>query len=237
MQKLGIAGDSFMALDSNYPNTHFTEILSNTFSCDLINLAKGGGTNFLIYHQVRELIKQNPSFIIIGFTTYGRTEIGLDQRHSEFYDTVTVEDFNRTPVDGKSPRFFFNSIDNLINTDQSELSIKEIKLFENFKEYFLNVYNKPLEFSRSLAFQIATLALVEQSKIPYVFYSIAEDPYFTTPPIDSKYIPIYSPKCPWNYTNGYAYAKPRYHTLVEAQKLLADYYLPLVENYLKPELI
>ena len=105
MKRLGIAGDSFMALDSKYPNTHFTEILSNTFSCDLINLAKGGGTNFLIYHQVRELIKQNPSFIIIGFTTYGRTEIGLNQRHSEFYDTVTVEDFNRTPVDGKSQDF------------------------------------------------------------------------------------------------------------------------------------
>lgn len=237
MKKLGIAGDSFMAFDCSYPNTHFTEILSNTFSCELINLARGGGTNFLIYHQVRKLIKQNPSFVIIGFTTSGRTEIGLHNYPRSFYDPITVDDFHQAPIDGKSPKYFFNSIDNLLTSDLTKLPAREKKLFEDFKDYFTNVYNNTLEFSRSLAYQIATIALIEQSKIPYVFYSLVEDPYFKTPPIDSKYISIYNKLCPWNYVNGYAYASPAYHTIEDVQKLLAEYYSPLVEKHLKPGLI
>jgi len=237
MKRLGIAGDSFMALDSLYPNTHFSEILANTINCSLVNLAKGGGTNFLIYHQVRELIKQNVEFVIIGFTTSGRTEIGLHNYRSSFYDPITVNDFHQTPIDGKSPKYFFNSIDNLLNSDLTKLSAKEKKLFEDFKDYFTNVYNSTLEFSRSLAYQIATIALIEQSKIPYVFYSLTEDPYFETPPIASKYISIYNKLCPWNYVNGYAYAPPTYHTIESVQKLLAEHYLPLVEKHLKPDFI
>lgn len=79
MKKLAICGDSWMTPTINEKGTHFSELLSNHYNCELIPLSRGGCSNGAICVQIDQAIELKADFIIIGATSSDRIEIPLNE--------------------------------------------------------------------------------------------------------------------------------------------------------------
>jgi hypothetical protein len=66
-----LCGDSYYDFDDRYPGLHWADQLS---SHTVYRLAKGGSTNFLIWHQIQHVTHFNPDLVLISFTSSDRIE-------------------------------------------------------------------------------------------------------------------------------------------------------------------
>jgi hypothetical protein len=74
-----ICGDSFCTTDPDYPGVHWSEILLNhSPDVEVVNLAMGGASNFLILLQLQQGLRLDPDFVILSFTDYSRIEFDKD---------------------------------------------------------------------------------------------------------------------------------------------------------------
>lgn len=89
MAKLIVCGDSFSAVSSILPGTHYSEILANWLGWELHNYARRGCSNGGIRLQIQEAIKQSADFVIIVPTGWDRIEIPADSVPYESYGTHT----------------------------------------------------------------------------------------------------------------------------------------------------
>jgi len=73
--KICVCGDSFLTPDVRYPGKHFSEILASKYNHEVINLARGGISNFGICLQFEQAIKLRPDIIIYSQTDASRMAI------------------------------------------------------------------------------------------------------------------------------------------------------------------
>lgn len=76
--KVVICGDSFMSVDARAPGKHFSELLNY----DVVNLAFPGVGNIDICYQIKEAIKLQADFVVIGTTDPGRIELPYIDKHT-----------------------------------------------------------------------------------------------------------------------------------------------------------
>lgn len=70
--KLLVVGDSFMTNDIRYPGHHWSEMITEY---EVINLAQGGASNFIINYNLMQGLKHQPDAVVIGFTDPFRIEV------------------------------------------------------------------------------------------------------------------------------------------------------------------
>lgn len=75
MKKLAVCGDSFSAVSTILPGTHYSELLADRLGWQLLNYARRGCSNGGIRLQIQEAIKQTADFVIIVPTGWDRMEI------------------------------------------------------------------------------------------------------------------------------------------------------------------
>lgn len=246
MKNLAAVGDSFMSLDGDHPNTHFSELLRDKYKCNLSNYARGGGSNHLIYLQIKEILYKTetlPDFIICGFTSFNRSIISDNPLHyNHLIDAIKLNDvycYNENEskeYPDRIPLFYYSSDDNIENTGSLDfLNEKNTELHKRVTTYgeVLPLIQDPIiNVSRDIAIIISCVLLLKEHNIPFTFYSNFYDPSFEIPGIKERYYGVNSEYNPWNYTNGYNFAGTAYHTNLHAQKVLADLYSPIVEPYI-----
>lgn len=67
-----LCGDSYFDIDDRYPGLHWSERLSPH---NVYVLARGGASNYSIYHQIQHVQYFNPDLVLVSFTSVGRVEI------------------------------------------------------------------------------------------------------------------------------------------------------------------
>lgn len=66
-----LCGDSYYDFDDRYPGLHWADQLD---PYNVYRLAKGGSTNFLIWHQIQHVKHFEPDLVLISFTSSNRIE-------------------------------------------------------------------------------------------------------------------------------------------------------------------
>ena len=69
--RIVICGDSFNTVDDRYPGLHWADRLAPH---EVYRLARGGCSNFSIYHQVMQSSRFDPDVVLISFTNCPRIE-------------------------------------------------------------------------------------------------------------------------------------------------------------------
>lgn len=251
MPKLGIAGCSYMAatqdLDRNdcLANSHFTELLAQELDWDYYTLARGGASNFCISFQVQQLIQEKVDLIIVGFTSIDRDDIPIDlnTRHFTIFDFNYFNNPDLSALDSrfsKKPMLLSSSILGIVETPDFQRSNdleeylkyafkqKYSHILDSYSLYFRNLYSYFVKYHKDLDTIISTIVKLEESKIPYLFYS----PFCTSNWLESRkgFIPDSDKAVPWTYpipdTGGY-----RYHTTAETQKEIKKYWYPYIQKF------
>lgn len=73
--KLAICGDSFSAISTTKPHTHWSELLSEQLGWDLVNWARRGCSNGGIRLQIEQAIQDRVDFVFVVPTSWDRIEI------------------------------------------------------------------------------------------------------------------------------------------------------------------
>jgi len=71
MSTIVLCGGSYYDFDSRYPGLHWADRLAPN---SVYRLARGGASNFAIWHQVRHAIEFKPDLLLICFTSCPRVE-------------------------------------------------------------------------------------------------------------------------------------------------------------------
>jgi hypothetical protein len=71
MKTIVLCGDSYYDYDDRYVGLHWADRLSPH---NVYRLARGGASNFSIWHQIQYSVKFNPDLVLISFTTCPRIE-------------------------------------------------------------------------------------------------------------------------------------------------------------------
>lgn len=205
-------GCSFMSLDSDYPGTHFTEIVSKQLTGNLTSLARPGSSNFYIALQVDHAIQQRPDLILVLFTNYDRIEI---LKPNQVYDVKQgYKEIGKTAMS--------NVITNYIDQSLVEEPKKDA-----LKKWFGEVYDFGLAFHRDYYLCLGVLSRLEQSRIPFVF-NFGGMRYFS---VDSEvwwknHSNSMAKLNPWDYTEfSVGNTSGVYHTSFDSQRLIADNWL------------
>jgi hypothetical protein len=146
-----------MTLDSQYPGTHFTEVVAKNLNAELISLARVGASNFYITQQVEHAITLNPDLILLVFSNYDRTELLIDRDIP--YDPIAgLENFT-----GAHPTVSSNVITAFINSPYKSKD-------SNFlKEYFAEVYDFGLQYHKDYYLCLGMLSRLANAQIPFIF--------------------------------------------------------------------
>jgi hypothetical protein len=158
--KLFICGDSFCVSDPEY-GENWANILENKLSdLTVINLSSSGASNYLIYLQVKEAIKQNANYIIYNATSSIRNEF-------KFRDDLEITDsvaryHNSADADVSSASMICGSwlylskhYSNIVNPEQADC----VDLF------FKNFVDLPNLIEKNFIFILHTLSLLNNSNL------------------------------------------------------------------------
>lgn len=86
-----LCGDSYYDFDDRYPNLHWADKLKEH---EVYRLARGGATNFSIWHQIQHATFFNPQLVLISFTSNARIEYSK-QPYNQFDLTLLSEYIDR----------------------------------------------------------------------------------------------------------------------------------------------
>lgn len=75
-----LCGDSYYDFDDRYPNLHWADKLKEH---EVYRLARGGSSNFSIWHQIQHTVHFNPDVVLISFTAPARIEFSK-RTYTEF---------------------------------------------------------------------------------------------------------------------------------------------------------
>ena len=169
--KIIACGCSFMAVDKKAQGTHFTEIIANQLRGDLKSYAKMGASNFVIRLQVEEALRQNPSLILIGFTSSDRIEIS----NSKFELGKGIRNIQYSSAH-KLPEFF-NNLAGTVSAPITNFLLNPVHLDEKIdseklnalKYWTTNLYDSQIKTQSDFYIVQSALYLLEKSKIPFIF--------------------------------------------------------------------
>jgi hypothetical protein len=173
MKTIYVCGDSFLTPSALYPNTHFTEIISEKLGYDLKVLAHGGMSNNGICLQIEAAIINNASFVIASPTYYDRIEIPIIDK-SEKYDASDLFYCGNTyrNYDGAIDHALFSdSIISLLSESTKERFAKIPNMIEKvntLKDYLVNLYNPIWKGQQDTWSLYAAFHKLHMSNIPYI---------------------------------------------------------------------
>ena len=121
--KIISCGCSFMTLDTQYPGTHFTEVVANDIGAELKSLAAVGASNFYISQQVEHAISLKPDLIIVVFTNYDRIEL-VNNKNISYDPLLGIKNFT-----GDSPTVHSNVITAFMNNTYRDSGTNFLKQY------------------------------------------------------------------------------------------------------------
>lgn len=183
-KKIFICGDSFSCIDKRYPGAHWSEklqcLLGETYQ--IINLARPGASNFLIYLQVIRAAESNASFVIVNATEPGRIELRKILENTSLIDSINdriarsgeykqdqVLDDRLTPLSDGS--FFSFSVQSFVN-DSIGLPWQKMTKgrAESLKRYLADVFDFELAAYQDAAYLIAASSILRDSNIQFSWH-------------------------------------------------------------------
>jgi len=149
-KKIIVCGDSFCSADTNRPNTHFSELLSDNY--EVINLARGGVSNTVICLQLQTAATLDPDLIIFNTTDSNRTEFVYNNHpvncislkdiiypyeSDSSYGSPHVGDANARYMSDVWPAILTPRPDNPLRYSDSKI--------QSLKNYFTEIFDEPLK--------------------------------------------------------------------------------------------
>jgi hypothetical protein len=236
MKTIYVCGDSFLTPSALYPNTHFTEIISEKLGYDLKVLAHGGMSNNGICLQIEAAIANNAAFIIASPTYYDRIEIPIIDKSAKydagdlFYYGSTYSNYDST-IDHA---LFSESIISLLSADNKERFKKIPNMIEKvntLKDYLVNLYNINWKQQQDIWALYATFHKLHMSNIPYIMvldrmniaseFNWLTEKNNTLPYGDIAHL----------VNDGTIKVDPGYHTLPKDQLIIAEKLLEHIEKF------
>jgi hypothetical protein len=243
MKTLYVCGDSFLTPSALYPNTHFTEIISEKLGYELKVLAHGGMSNNGICLQIEAAIANNASFVIASPTYYDRTEIPIVDKSAK-YDVGDLFYYGSTYCnhDGKIDHSLFSdSIISLLSEYNRERFSKIPKMTEKIqtlKDYLVNLYNPIWKQQQDIWALYAAFHKLHLSKIPYLIvldktnvtieFNWLTDKNNTLPYTDIQH--LVAQLIEYSKQNNIN-ADPGYHTFPKDQLYIADKILEHISKF------
>lgn len=173
---LSVCGDSYFSCDNRYPDTHFSEILSNRWGYKLINLARQGISNRSIRLQVDRAIGINPELIIFGSTTSDRLEWTL---HSLWPHLSKKSYCADNGLDNIEYRYWPNPSRDHVDSTHACLWSDHISKYDTddfdssftsfWKSYFADFYDENWQKQIDQWVIESSLATLENSNIDYLY--------------------------------------------------------------------
>jgi hypothetical protein len=151
---LYVCGDSFSSQDLEY-GKNWTDLLAdNCPNINVINLSNPGASNYLIYLQVKEAIKQKANYIIFNASSSTRNEFLLDE------SSISNDSLDR----------YWNT--NSKNKDATIVSCSWINPWD-IKKHNVNVFSKDetKEITNFFKKRIDITSLIEKNYI-FVIYTL-----------------------------------------------------------------
>jgi hypothetical protein len=242
MKTLYVCGDSFLTPSANYPETHFTEIISKRIGYELKVLAHGGMSNNGICLQIESAIKNNASFVIVSPTYYDRMEIPIKHK-STYYDASDLFYSCGTycNYDNSSDKALIS--DSIISLVTAEMplfkSIKNIdEKLQAVREYFNDLYDPVWKEQQDNWSLYAALHKLHESNIPYLMIldrlSVAKKFNWLTEKTNT--LPLYEivslvHSCIAQSKKMNVNVDPGYHTLPEDQVIIAEKLLSHLDKF------
>ena len=172
MKTLYVCGDSFLTPSALYPNTHFTEIISEKLGYELKVLAHGGMSNNGICLQIEAAIQNSASFVILSPTYYDRIDIPIADKKTPYNITDVF-------YPGSSYINFLDNSNKLLISGMSNYEsyyddspIKRVKGIKEkskqVKDYIINLYNPIWKQQQDIWALYAALHKLHKSNIPYI---------------------------------------------------------------------
>ena len=94
-----VCGDSYCSAQATGPRDHFSQILSDTYCYDVVNLARSGMSTVGICFQIRHAIDLKPDVIIYNTTGPDRLELVINEG---FYTNKGLKNFAYLNPDDQS---------------------------------------------------------------------------------------------------------------------------------------
>lgn len=236
MKTLYVCGDSFLTPSALYPNTHFTEIISEKLGYELKVLAHGGMSNNGICLQIEAAIANNASFVIASPTYYDRTEIPILDKSVKydasdlFYYGSTYSNYDST-IDHA---LFSDSIISLLSESNNERFAKIPSMTEKIntlKDYLVNLYNPIWKGQQDTWALYTAFHKLHMSNIPYI---IVLDRMNIT--AEFKWLTEKNNTLPFGdiahlVNDGTIKVDPGYHTLPKDQIIIAEKLLEHIDKF------
>ena len=240
---LGICGDSFMSPISKDENNlenghgkHFIDLLSKMLNCEIVTYAKGGVSNNCIRLQIEEIMKHNPTYIIIGTTSPDRLEIPLKNLSVNSYEQkwenysyikkfglLNIEYNNSNDLsslnnefENIAPTLKSNTIYNFLHENIIDTEKKDI-----LNNYFQHFYD--LEWKRQIDIWVISEGIYKLLSKNFNFSLINthfEDDYFSF--CEDSLIKIQHELNPWTYYSTQKKTKNPFHLNDEDSEILAN---------------
>jgi hypothetical protein len=151
MKNIVLCGDSYYDYDDRYPGLHWADRLSPH---KVFRLARGGASNFSIWHQIRYSVKFNPDVVFITFTSYPRNEF---PKVSTFKSIDTDSEF----LEDKQWSYrnnMYNNVDHFLPSCNKDM-------FKKWMPYYIREY----EILKNFLFIKSALDFLKEQGIQYYF--------------------------------------------------------------------
>jgi len=157
MKTLYICGDSFCSIDIEYPGGWATQFQKTHDTLDVINLASPGASNFQIYLQVKEALKNNCEYLIYHATSSVRNEFVINHSAEKFPGYKNYWNRSFPDQDRQMICTSWLTPENTLYLDQSQANL--------IKTFFKNFINIDTEVEKNYLFICSTLELINSSKV------------------------------------------------------------------------
>jgi hypothetical protein len=138
MKNLIVFGDSFNALNKDFKNTHWSEILSLRHNLNLISLARHGcSTRFIVFQMLNALTYTDSIIIGSHSSSFTRIELLTKDGFSD-HSNINLDSFENFDIDNKDTPFmrsvnlFTIANDNTINDNVKQVMLTKIPVGMNY---------------------------------------------------------------------------------------------------------
>lgn len=158
MTTILICGDSYNDMDERYPGLHWSERLN---SHEVHTIARGGCSNFSIWHQVMQAPHLKADVVLIGFTASPRVEYYKSEK-TNFPDYTTLEGGKFPPYISDKKWHYRNSMWKTIDHCTPTVNVDQ---FLKWLPYYVTEF----EILKNFLYIKAALDFLKKQNICYYF--------------------------------------------------------------------
>lgn len=172
--RIVVCGDSFNASDDRFPGLHWADRLAPH---EVFRLARGGASNFSIWHQVAQSLRFDPDLVLISFTSCPRVEYiayeptfystlvepwrAVLLKSKDFISGMLKHHHEETPIEG------LRQLEAKIQKDVSPIShaipMSDTGVFEQWVDKF---YIEPFDILKNYIYISSALNNLAENHVP-----------------------------------------------------------------------